>query len=91
MLDQYNMNEVYLRDKRYDLVLHMVSAADGAPEFYTLGNNESRYESDLKQARDLDKCTQLAWIGHPQFQIIENRNNQTFQQKLDFLLYNVKK
>ena len=24
MLDQYNLNEVYLRDKRYDQVLHMV-------------------------------------------------------------------
>jgi len=38
------MNEVYLRDKRYDLVLHMVSAADGAPDYYTLGNNQARYE-----------------------------------------------
>ena len=44
MLDQYNMNEVYLRDRRYDLVLHMVTAADGAEKFYNLSNNIARYE-----------------------------------------------
>jgi len=33
----------------------------------------------------------LAWFGHPDFRIIENRINQTFHQKLEFLLYNVKK
>ncbi len=38
------MNEVYLRDRRYDLVLHMVSAADGAENFYNLSNNIARYE-----------------------------------------------
>jgi hypothetical protein len=38
------MNEVYLRDRRYDLVLHMVTAADGAEKFYNLSNNLARYE-----------------------------------------------
>lgn len=79
MLDQYNMNEVYLRDRRYDLVLHMVTAADGAEKFYNLSNNLARYESDLQEAIQCDKNTQLAWIGHPQFKIIENREDQSFQ------------
>jgi hypothetical protein len=38
------MNEVYLRDRRYDLVLHMVSAAHGAESFYNVSNNIARYE-----------------------------------------------
>ena len=29
-----------LRDQRYDAVLHLVTAADGAQEFYTLANNQ---------------------------------------------------
>ena len=33
-----------LRDQRYDAVLHLVSAADGAEEFYTTSNNAQRYE-----------------------------------------------
>lgn len=44
VLDESNWNQVYLRDKRYDAVIHMVTAADGAPEFYTLENNQARYE-----------------------------------------------
>lgn len=75
MLDQYNMNEVYLRDRRYDLVLHMVTAADGAEKYYNLSNNIARYERDILEAVECDKNTQLAWIGHPQFKIIENRDD----------------
>lgn len=38
-----------LRDRRYDAVIHMVTAADGAEKYYTLANNEARYE-DAKTA-----------------------------------------
>jgi hypothetical protein len=34
-----------LRDKRYDSVIFMNTAADGAEEFYTLSNNEARHET----------------------------------------------
>ena len=40
-----------LRDNRYDGVIHLVTAADGAEDFYETGSNEARYEG-LKQARD---------------------------------------
>ncbi len=33
-----------LRDKRYDSVIFMVTAADGAEEHYTLSNNIARSE-----------------------------------------------
>jgi hypothetical protein len=53
LLDDYNWNVVDLRDKRYDAVIHLVTAAIGAEKFYTTENNAARSE-DLNQARDLD-------------------------------------
>ena len=54
---------------RYDAVLHLVSAADGAEQFYTTSNNASRNESadeeGLRIARMLDKKVIEAWTGHP--------------------------
>jgi Tfp pilus assembly protein PilE len=52
-LDLNNYNIVYLRDKRYDVVLHLVTAADGAEKFYTLENNAARYE-DVPTAIKVD-------------------------------------
>ena len=40
----------------YDMVVHMVTAADGKEEFYTLENNEARSET-VEQAKELDKKT----------------------------------
>jgi Tfp pilus assembly protein PilE len=34
-----------LRDRRYEAVIHLVTAAQGAEEFFTNQNNEARYES----------------------------------------------
>ena len=31
MLNDYELNEVQIRDKRYDSVVHLVTAADGKP------------------------------------------------------------
>ena len=36
--------EYTIRDRRYDSVIHMVTAAEGAEEFYDYGN-EARYEN----------------------------------------------
>lgn len=44
LLDEYGYNLINLRDKRYDAVIHLVTAADGAEEFYNLDNNLARYE-----------------------------------------------
>ena len=49
----------------------MVTAAIGAEKFYTSENNEARYEG-LEEARDLDKKLVNAWVGHPNFTIVEN-------------------
>ena len=56
---------------RYDLVIHLVTAASGAEDFYTLSNNAARTETP-EEARSLDTRTQLAWLGHPHHMIVDN-------------------
>ena len=73
---------------RYDAVLHLVSAADGAEQFYTTSNNAQRLEqadeAGLKIARMLDKKVIKAWTGHPHLRVINN--NVDFEQKLNRVL-----
>ena len=59
----------------------MVTAADGAENFYQTENNEARYEG-IKEAVELDKKLINAWVGHPHFSIIQNSDN-SFQEKID--------
>lgn len=43
---------------RYDCVLHMITAADGAEAHYTLENNATRTEGDSTPARaEIRTCT----------------------------------
>ncbi|KRX08694.1 P-loop containing nucleoside triphosphate hydrolase [Pseudocohnilembus persalinus] len=78
-----NIDETVIRDRQYDAVIHLVTAADGAEEYYNLENNEARSE-DMVQALQLDRKLQLAWLGHPSYKIIDN-HNKNFQQKLEML------
>ncbi len=64
---------------RYQMVVHLSSAADGAEEFYTLANNTARSETP-EQARALDARTQRAWLNHPHHVIIDN--STTFEMKM---------
>ena len=41
-MDEEGWTWASLRDKRYDRVLHLVTAAIGAEEFYTRSNNTAR-------------------------------------------------
>lgn len=74
-----------LRDKRYDAVLHLVSAADGAEKYYTVANNAQRYEkadeAGLAIARMLDKKIVQAWTGHPRLRVINN--GEDFERKMN--------
>lgn len=69
---------------RYDAVLHLVSAADGAEKFYTTANNASRYEkadeAGLQLARELDKKIMSAWRGHSHLRVINN--GEDFERKI---------
>ncbi|PFX25628.1 TRPL translocation defect protein 14-like [Stylophora pistillata] len=79
LLENNGWNNVSLRDARYDQVIHLVSAAQGAEDFYTLANNNTRKEP-IEQARKLDRLTQQAWVGHPYVDVIEN--NIDFSKKV---------
>ncbi len=69
-----------LRDDRYDAVLHLVSAADGAERYYTTANNRERTEG-LELARMLDKKIINAWTGHPRLRVINNDDD--FDRKIN--------
>ena len=45
LLDETAWSTIQLRDRRYEAVVHLVTAADGAPQFYTDVNNAARYET----------------------------------------------
>ena len=67
---------------RYDAVLHLVTAADGAEKYYQwndptkegVGNNAARSESP-EEARIKDKKTLNSWVGHPHLRVFDNSTN----------------
>ena len=71
--------------ERYDAVLHLVSAADGAEQYYTTATNATRYEKadeeGLRVARALDKKVINAWSGHSHLRVINNHDD--FNAKLN--------
>jgi CYTH domain-containing protein/thymidylate kinase len=79
--------------ERYDAVLHLVSAADGAEQYYTTATNATRYEQaneeGLRIARELDKKIIKAWTGHPHLRVINNHDD--FEAKLNRVLKEISK
>ena len=68
-----------LREGRYNAVFHLVTAAEGAEEYYTLENNAARTEPP-ELAKSLDHMTRNAWVGHPSLKIFDNSTD--FETKL---------
>jgi len=64
---------------QYDLVIHLVSVAEGANNKYTTENNEARFHNE-KEAIILDKKTREAWRKHPNLKIIDNSTD--FENKI---------
>ena len=79
LMRELGMNETELRDK-YDAVFHLVTAAKGAEEFYTLSNNKARTET-VEQAAAMDDAIISAWTGHPHLRVIDN--SSPFDRKID--------
>ena len=90
IMDTEGLNWHLLRESRYDVVVHMVTAANGAEKAYTQLNNEARYE-DAAQARAQDIRTETAYVGHPHHLIIGNKMTEGFTPKLERAMENVKK
>lgn len=78
MLNKRNLtfSDVYAK---YDAVIHLVTAANGAREFYQwndpskkeCGNNAARSESP-DEACIKDEKTLNSWIGHPHLRVFDN-------------------
>lgn len=82
ILKAIGSNKVTERDS-YDAVFHLVTAADGAEDAYTLSNNGARRET-IEEARAVDKRLINAWTGHPHFRIIDNSTD--FHGKMNRLM-----
>lgn len=71
---------------RYDAVFKLVTAANGAEDYYTLENNAVRKES-AEEAIALDELVSKVWSVHPHFETFDNSTN--FEQKMNRLLKSV--
>ncbi len=85
IISDIKMNNEMLRS-RYDAVLHLVSAADGAEQFYTTATNNKRTEG-IELARILDKKVIQAWSEHPHLRVINN--HEDFETKLERVLQEI--
>lgn len=82
ILKELGLTHTLLRDN-YDAVFHLVTAAKGAREFYSLENNKARTETP-EEAIEKDEKIISAWTGHPHLRIIDNSTG--FKEKMLRLL-----
>ena len=64
---------------RYDAVVHLVTAAIGAEQFFSHETNEHRLEG-VEEAVRVDEALRAGWAGHPNLKVIENEGS--FEEKL---------
>ncbi len=83
ILKRKRMSEIVLRD-RYTGIIHLVTAADGAIEFYTGENNPARIETP-EEAVKIDMKIRECWLGHPHLKIIDNTTD--FENKIARAFY----
>jgi hypothetical protein len=81
ILKELGLEQFELRENRYNQVVHMVTAAKGAEDYYTCMNNVARSE-DLMSAQRQDEATQNAWIGHPYVDVVDNTDVKKFDDKI---------
>lgn len=82
LLKEFSTKELDLMS-RYDLVLHLRTAALGKEEFYTLDNNSARTETP-EEAREKDQKTLDGWLGHEKLKIIGNETS--FEGKIQLVV-----
>lgn len=73
LLHTNGWNSVDLRDNRYHQVVHLVTSADGAESYYNIGEGMNPFRTEgLQAARELDRKTAEAWVGHPYIDVFDN-------------------
>merc|ERR1712038_176176 len=83
ILSRNQCDEVDIRDNRYHQIVHMVTSAKGAEQYYSIEHHATRLEG-LEEARDRDTNAAEAWIGHPYVDIIDN--DCDFESKINRLI-----
>ncbi len=84
ILEPLDLNVEKVRS-RYEGVIHLVTAANGAPEFY---NQDDERSENLEGAIIRDDRTQQVWLGHAHVAVIHNRvggKQITMDDKMDRL------
>lgn len=71
LLNECGLYEQDIKEDRYDLVIHLTTAADGAHEHYQCENNQARDEN-LAVAIELDRKIRLSWSNHPNYFLVTN-------------------
>mmetsp|Transcript_23655 Transcript_23655/g.75437 ORF Transcript_23655/g.75437 Transcript_23655/m.75437 type:complete len:324 (+) Transcript_23655:1-972(+) len=66
--------------ERYDLILHLVTAANGAEKHF-LQHGEAANDVSLQQARELDSKIHSSYQGHPHHHVVDNSTD--FPRKLE--------
>lgn len=79
MLQANNWDSFMLRDDRYDQIIHMVTSAKGAEQFYQTRSNSVRNEN-IELAIERDSKAAQAWVGHPYCDVIDNSTD--FENKI---------
>jgi hypothetical protein len=70
-----------IRDS-YTAVIHMVTTANGAEDFYANFNNSARWDN-AEEAREFDRRVLAAWMEHPRHVVVDNTTD--WQGKLNRL------
>lgn len=70
LIKEFNVTQFELLN-RYNLVIHLTTAADGKEEYYTTSNNGARIETP-EEARQKDRRTLESWLGHDNLKIMGN-------------------
>ena len=79
LIAKLDLDLVQIRDARYDAVVHLVTAASGAEDYYSPENNPAHCETP-EEARLIDERVKQAWLGHPHLEVIDNSTD--FQGKM---------
>ena len=81
-MDDMQTSTLEIRDNRYEAIIHLMTAADGAQQFYqTMIGGEPRYES-LEEARQKDELLRQAYMGHQKWVLIKNSECVDFKDKI---------
>lgn len=80
-MDDLGVSTIQIRDNRYDAVIHLATAADGAESFYATLTGEARYES-IDEAKEKDHSIRQAYMGHQKWILIKNEDCQNFKEKI---------